>query len=164
LKHSLEIQNQQRIKRINLRQLDKILRTSAQIIFRGRNYDLGFSLVGTTTMTELNEQFLAHAGCTDVITFDYGTPATDMIQGEVVVCVPEAIRQAKAFGQDWPQELLRYLVHGMLHLRGFDDKTPAGRKGMRREEDRALLALSKEYDLRRIAASKRQRGRRPTRV
>ena len=157
MKPSLEIQNRQRVKRINLRHLDSVLRSSAQLIFRGQNYQLGFCLVGTSEMTELNERFLAHSGCTDVITFDYGTPASDIIQGEVVVCVPEAIRQAKAFGQDWPEELLRYLVHGMLHLRGLDDKTANGRKRMRREEDRALLALSKEYDLRNIAAANPRR-------
>jgi rRNA maturation RNase YbeY len=136
-----------------------VLRSSAQLIFGCQNYQLGFSLVGTSEMTELNERFLAHAGCTDVIAFDYAAPASDIIHGEVVVCVPEAIRQAKKFAQNWPEELVRYLVHGMLHLRGFNDKTATGRKRMRREEDRSLLTLNRQYDLRGIAAANQPQRR-----
>jgi len=109
--------------------------------------DIGIRLVEPAEMAELNQILLGHEGCTDVITMDYGmgpglresdVPAR---YAELIVCVDEARRQARRFGATWHEELARYLVHGGLHLRGFDDATPAARRRMKREEDRVLREL-----------------------
>jgi probable rRNA maturation factor len=106
--------------------------------------ELSLALVGDTQMSELHEQFLGISGPTDVITFpleqDRRGHAT---AGEVVVCVPEARRRSKAEGTDLRDELLLYALHGMLHLSGFDDTTPAKFKAIHREEDRILEIIGR---------------------
>jgi rRNA maturation RNase YbeY len=79
---------------------------------------------------------------TDVLTFpidvdDRGRP----ISGEVYVCVHEARRSARRHGTRAADEVLLYALHGMLHLCGFDDRTPAGFKRMHRTEDRILTRI-----------------------
>jgi probable rRNA maturation factor len=56
--------------------------------------------------------------------------------------VPEAVRQAAEFGTTWEAELLRYVIHGILHLRGYDDLEPAKRRVMKREENRLVRKLA----------------------
>jgi probable rRNA maturation factor len=104
--------------------------------------ELSVALVGDAEMSHLHEQFLKIAGPTDVLTFPLdldrrGRP----LSGEVVVCVPEARRQARQSRTPVEQELLLYALHGMLHLCGFDDRTAAGFKQMHRTEDQILTRL-----------------------
>ncbi len=70
---------------------------------------------------------------TDVITFPYGE------EGEVLISVETAERQALLFGASFEQEMVRYLVHGLLHLAGYDDLTPEGSAEME-EVQEALVA------------------------
>ena len=104
--------------------------------------ELGIVLVGAEEMATINESFLGHEGPTDVITFDYSEPGVPAgIQGEIFICVPEAERQAKLFGTDWQSEIVRYVIHGILHLAGHDDLEPMARKKMKREEERLVRKL-----------------------
>jgi probable rRNA maturation factor len=104
---------------------------------RGQSADVVIHWVSRKRSAELNQQFLQHEGPTDIITFDYGSTA-DRLQGELFICVAEAVRQAAEFGTEWNQELHRYVIHGLLHLRGFDDREPAARRVMKREENRLV--------------------------
>jgi len=98
-------------------------------------------------MARLNEQFLGHAGSTDVLTFDYQEGAAPGGWcGEIFVSVDDALASAPRFRASWQLELARYLVHGVLHLRGYDDRRPAARREMKREENRVLKALSRSFD------------------
>ena len=127
--------------------------------------ELGIHLVAAPEMTRLNETFLRHAGPTDVITFDYtetgraGSPLpTDgahgvtrpTIHGEIFICVDEAVLQARKFRTSWQSEIVRYLVHGVLHLLGHDDRRAASRRKMKREENRRLRELSRRFPLRKL--------------
>ena len=85
----------------------------------------------------MNWQFLRHEGPTDIITFDHGS-TPERLFGEMFICVAEAERQAKEFGTTWQQELQRYVIHGILHLRGYDDLEPAKRRVMKQEENRLV--------------------------
>ncbi|HEV2453507.1 MAG TPA: rRNA maturation RNase YbeY, partial [Verrucomicrobiae bacterium] len=69
------------------------------------------------------------------------------IHGEIFVCVAEAERQAKLFGTNWRSELVRYVVHGVLHLMGHDDLQPVARKKMKRVEGRLVRELSRLFAL-----------------
>jgi probable rRNA maturation factor len=81
-------------------------------------------------------------GPTDVLTFPLDEDARGRVTaGEVVVCVPEARRRAKAEGTDLRREVLLYALHGMLHLSGYDDTTPAAFARMHRAEDRILSQI-----------------------
>jgi rRNA maturation RNase YbeY len=125
-------------------------------------------LVGAQEMTGLNERFLRHEGSTDVITFDY-TPSRQEIErlgfrteysgdevlswwrpslhGEIFICVDEALAQARRYGVLWQTEMVRYLVHGLLHLDGCDDSKPNLRRAMKRKENKLLKELSRRFDL-----------------
>jgi probable rRNA maturation factor len=68
--------------------------------------------------------------------------------------VDEAIIQARRFRTSWPAELVRYLVHGVLHLRGFDDHTAADRRRMKTEENRLLRLLAGRFPLSQLARTR----------
>ena len=93
-------------------------------------------------MSGLHERFMATAGPTDVLTFPLDEDERGRcVAGEVVVCVPEARRQAKARAIPVEHEVLLYAIHGMLHLSGFDDRTQTDYRKMHRTEDRILTEL-----------------------
>lgn len=104
--------------------------------------ELSLALVGDKEMAALHAQFMAIAGPTDVLTFplDQDERGRD-IAGEVVVCVPEARRQAALTGNTVDKEVLLYALHGILHLSGFDDRTQAEFRKMHRKEDEILTKL-----------------------
>jgi rRNA maturation RNase YbeY len=112
-------------------------------------------------MTSLNETFLRHQGSTDVITFDYAERrrAPGPLEGEIFVCWEEARKQARRFGVMWQTEIVRYIVHGVLHLSGYDDKRPSARAQMKREENRLLRALNKRFAFGALALTRPARTR-----
>jgi len=71
---------------------------------------------------------------------------------DIFICLDEAARQARAFRTSWPRELVRYLVHGLLHCHGYDDQTPATRRPMKRLEDRCLRHLTAGFPLSQLAS------------
>jgi rRNA maturation RNase YbeY len=85
-----------------------------------------------------------------------GRPA---LFGEIFICPDEALIQARRFRTSWQSELARYLIHGVLHLRGFDDRRPADRRRMKREEDRLLSQLSHACPLSQLTGKRRSRRR-----
>jgi probable rRNA maturation factor len=74
-------------------------------------------------------QFMGDPAPTDVITFEHG---------EIVIGVETAVRQAAEHGEPVARELLRYLIHGLLHLAGYDDRHDEDRARMIREQERLL--------------------------
>ncbi len=120
-----------------------------------QDFELGICFLGVEAMTRMNETFLKHAGATDVITFDYieREPAgpkltrkqrtsTTTLHGEIFICVEEARAQSRRFKTTLDAELVRYIVHGVLHLQGFDDHTARERRRMKAEENRLVRELS----------------------
>jgi probable rRNA maturation factor len=151
---SVVIINRQRTKKINLRllkQITKALLAELEI----ESVELGINLVGAKEMAELNWKFLRHEGSTDVITFDHFDGAHGVarpaLHGELFICVDDAVLQAKQFKADWQSEIVRYIVHGVLHLLGHDDHRVAARKKMKLEENRLLRRLAKKFSLAQIA-------------
>ena len=145
---SLTLLNRQRTKRIDSRRLKKIIaELLAELAIT--DAELGITLVGAREMARVNWQFLQQEGSTDVITFDHrenGAGAAQ-IHGELYICVDDAVKQAKEFGTHWQAELVRYMVHGVLHLMGYDDLTPALRRTMKREENRLVRWLDRRFAL-----------------
>jgi probable rRNA maturation factor len=117
-----------------------------------RRHEVTFHLAGDTRMASLNETHLGHPGPTDVITFDYGDPlpargpAVGGLRGDVFIGVEVARRQAREFQTDWTAEVVRYVVHGLLHLDGYDDREPAARCAMKRVENRLVRVLAGRFD------------------
>ena len=153
---NLAIANRQRTKKINARLLKQI----ADELFaelKISEAELGIILVSAKEMAKVNWQFLQHEGSTDVITFDYAekrkaeSGKRKKLHGELFVCVDEAILQAKKFKTSWQSELVRYVVHGVLHLLGHDDLKPDLRRKMKREENRLVRLLAKRFSLAQLA-------------
>lgn len=132
-------------RKIDLRLLEEITAAALEEL-EIKKAELGVVLVGIGEMAYLNKKFLGHSGPTDVITFDY-SEKPKQLHGEVFVCVRIAERQAKTFETNWQSEVVRYVVHGILHLLGHDDLQAEARKKMKREEERLVRELSRRFAL-----------------
>ncbi len=135
---SLVITNRQRDRKVDTRRVRAV--AEAALAEAGQGAELGIHLVSAKRSAEVNWQFLRHEGPTDIITFDHGS-TPERLFGEMFICVPEAVRQAAEFRTTWEAELLRYVIHGLLHLRGYDDLESAKRRVMKREENRLVRKL-----------------------
>ena len=83
-----------------------------------------------------NRHFLGHDYYTDIITFDYSN--SHRISGDMVISLDTVRSNAEQLGVDYNTELLRVLVHGVLHLCGINDKGPGEREIMEQHENEAL--------------------------
>ena len=169
MNRALLIKNRQRVTPLNTRLLRRITDSLLTDLIGLESFDLGIYLVQAPEMARLNKTYLQHEGSTDVITFDYsdhvpsksgrhvepGLPARcrKHVHGEIFICVDDAKKQARQFRTSWQSELARYVIHGVLHLRGFDDLQPAARRKMKREENRLLKEVDHRFPLRKLSAS-----------
>jgi probable rRNA maturation factor len=88
-------------------------------------------LISDRRMACLHRKFMHQSGPTDVLTFQHG---------EIFISVETAKRHARGFGTSLGHELRLYLVHGLLHLHGFDDQTETSARKMERKQARILRA------------------------
>jgi probable rRNA maturation factor len=102
--------------------------------------ELSLVFLTDAVLAQLHSDFLADPTTTDVITFEGNAAAG--IAGEICVSVDTASRYAKDHRRDFSDELTLYLVHGWLHLAGFDDLKPVKKRIMRRAEARAMKLLA----------------------
>ncbi|MDR0733726.1 MAG: tRNA uridine-5-carboxymethylaminomethyl(34) synthesis enzyme MnmG [Dysgonamonadaceae bacterium] len=84
----------------------------------------------------INRQYLNHDYYTDIITFDY--TENGRVSGDLFISTDTVRSNAEKFGTIYEEELLRVIIHGVLHLCGFKDKTPEDKKIMREKENEAL--------------------------
>jgi rRNA maturation RNase YbeY len=144
----LAIRNRQRCRRVQVPQLRRILQTLLVDLLRLRDFDVCVHLIGSSRISELNAKFLQHSGSTDVITFDYAeSPSDGRITGEIFISVDDAVKHARQLHTSWQSEIVRYVIHGVLHLQGFDDVKPAQRRVMKREENRLLRRIGRRFPL-----------------
>ncbi|HEY3659907.1 MAG TPA: rRNA maturation RNase YbeY [Candidatus Udaeobacter sp.] len=90
-------------------------------------------LISDRRMALLHQKFLGQSGPTDVMTFQHG---------ELFISVDTARRHAQAFENSLLRELKLYIVHGLLHLHGFDDQTPSEAHNMKDAQERILTVCS----------------------
>lgn len=99
---------------------------------------ISLTLLDDPAIRELNRRHLEHDWPTDVITFRLSEPGDDELAAELLVSAQMAAETAAAAGSDPADELALYVVHGLLHLCGYDDRDPAAAAAMRRREDEVL--------------------------
>ena len=99
--------------------------------------DIVFVFCNDEYLLEKNIQFLNHDTYTDVIAFDYCSDS--IINGDVLISIERVKENAKNLEIDFFNELNRVMVHGLLHLLGYKDKTELDAKLMREKEDFYLL-------------------------
>jgi len=88
---------------------------------------------------QINLEYLNHKTLTDIITFDQGGSRVSL-EGDIFISIPRVQDNAVKFNVAFDQELHRVIIHGVLHLLGYDDKSEAKKKVMRKKED-AYLSL-----------------------
>lgn len=107
--------------------------------------ELSIAVVGARRMATLHQRHSNIPGPTDVLTFDLGCERrAGRIDAEIVVCADVAARRVKGRGASAAalnRELALYVTHGILHLAGYDDHTPAGYARMHAREDALLEQL-----------------------
>ena len=151
-RNDLNLRNRQRARPIDIRLFRGLTWWLLSELMGTRHFVIDVCFVPAAEMARLNEAYLGHTGSTDVITFDYGSaPRERRLHGEIVLSVEDALRQARQFRTAWTTEIVRYLIHGLLHLQGHDDLEPAARRVMRREENRLLKEVTRSFPLRELA-------------
>jgi probable rRNA maturation factor len=138
------VHNRQRRLKINTRLLAEIARQALELV-RDTRSQLGIVLVNDATIAGLNEQFHAIPGPTDILTFDYGDG-----EGELIISVEHAVTQARRFRTTVAREIVLYVVHGILHLRGYNDLTGRDKRRMRAAERRVVSSLCKHFELKEL--------------
>ena len=100
---------------------------------------LSYLFCDDETILATNREFLQHDYYTEIITFDYSTPRR--VSGDMVISLDTVATNAAGLGADYHRELLRVIIHGVLHLCGINDKGPGEREIMESHEDAALRLL-----------------------
>lgn len=98
--------------------------------------NLNYLFVGDEDILAANRQFVNHDYYTDIITFDYSR--SSRVAGDIMISVDTVASNAEKFGVPYQRELLRVIIHGVLHLVGINDKGPGEREIMERAENVAL--------------------------
>ncbi len=101
--------------------------------------EINFIFCSDDYLHKMNVEYLNHDTLTDVITFDYTEENT--ISGDIFISIPRVKENATLFSMPYREELNRVMVHGILHLCGYKDKTAKQEKQMRNKEDEKLRLL-----------------------
>ena len=111
--------------------------------------DINYLLTNDDQVLQVNKEFLGHDYYTDIITFDTSdyefNPHQDKISADIVISVDTVRANAEFYGAPFEDELHRVIIHGILHLIGYDDHEEEDKILMRQQEDIALQLL-KEYE------------------
>ena len=132
---SIAVHNRQRATKIDIAALQVFAERALELALKSRAgkarpqklSHIDVILISDSRMSDLHRRFLQMDGPTDVITFQHG---------EIFISVETARREASAYRTSLQEEIQLYLVHGLLHLRGFDDKNPSSAKTMRAMQKR----------------------------
>ena len=103
---------------------------------------LNVNFVDAEYMLEINKEYLKHNYHTDIITFNYSGSLTNL-EGEIFISINEAISNALRYDVHLGSEIVRLVIHGILHLVGFDDKNTLDKRKMKKEENK-LTELNEE--------------------
>lgn len=111
--------------------------TAVAATYEGRKVgDLSYIFCNDERILEVNKEFLGHDYYTDIITFDYSEPSK--ISGDMFISLDTVLSNSSKFHTSYDKELMRVIIHGVLHLCGINDKGPGERAVMKAAEEKAL--------------------------
>jgi probable rRNA maturation factor len=121
-----------------------LIKNSARTVLEGEGIaevEISLAFVDNPTIHQLNKRYLQHDEPTDVLSFPLSEPNAKKLMGELVIGAEVANAEAVAHGHDVQAELALYVIHGLLHLCGYNDETDAGAAEMRQRERHYLSKL-----------------------
>jgi probable rRNA maturation factor len=135
----IEVRNIQRTIRVSRRRLQRFADIACALVWKHRQPEgeiasvpaISVLIVSDRQMAALHQKFCGTSGPTDVLTFQHG---------EIVISAETAARQARIFHCSLAAEIQLYLLHGLLHLAGFDDVAPEARKRMHQMQKKLLAS------------------------
>ena len=105
---------------------------------------LSVNFIDAEYMLNINIEYLKHNYHTDIITFNY-SGNNDNLDGEIFISISEAIINALKFDVNLGSEIVRLVIHGILHLIGLDDKSAADKRKMKKEENKLTEIFENEF-------------------
>ena len=124
---------QKKIKKSNVHDLIKSL--SVELNFLVSNLEINF--ISGEDIHAINKSYLKHDYTTDIITFNY-SDSLQQIDGEIFISIDDALSNSKKFKVTLSEELVRLVIHGILHLLGYDDQNRSDKKIMKQLENKLL--------------------------
>jgi probable rRNA maturation factor len=110
--------------------------------------EINFIFCSEEQILQINQSYLKHNYLTDIITFPFTTDI--LISADIYICTPEVKRNSEIFDQTFSRELNRVMVHGVLHLLGYNDHNQEEIEEMRKQEDFWI----KQYEMKQDNAEK----------
>lgn len=95
---------------------------------------LNFIFTNDDLLVQLNKEYLKHFTLTDIITFDL-SDSNGIVEGDIYISIERAKENARAYKEPFQREVRRLIIHGVLHLLGYKDKTKAQQDEMRAREE-----------------------------
>lgn len=131
----------------NLRVYDttgKLKKSKIHVLIKSLSIELGFlvsnleiNIISSKAILDINKTYLNHDYTTDIITFNYSNILDD-IDGEIFISIEDALTNSKKYKVSLSDELVRLVIHGILHLLGYDDLNTSEKKIMKRLENKLL--------------------------
>jgi probable rRNA maturation factor len=141
----IELINQQRVKRLNLKEFEFFLSKTLSFL-KIPSKKISVLFCDNVQIKKLNRKFFKRDSDTDVIAFPIYDEFDKDYLGEIVTSVEKAVETSVKYGSSWKKELLLYIIHGLLHLLGYDDIKPQDRLVMERKQKCILDKLFTDYD------------------
>ena len=101
-------------------------------------HEINFIFCSDKYLLQINQEYLDHNTFTDIITFDNSEGLNTPLQGDIFISVERVKENAANLGRPFSEELHRVIIHGVLHLIGYSDKSTAQKNQMRQKEDACL--------------------------
>ena len=107
--------------------------------------EISYIFCDDSYLHELNQQYLNHDTYTDIITFDYSVG--NLLQGDIYISTERVAENSREYNVSFEEELRRVMIHGVLHLSGYRDKSEVETQIMRAKEDEKLKMFHVEQNL-----------------
>jgi rRNA maturation RNase YbeY len=121
---------------INKRKIHLLVnRLTRELSFNTSNLEINF--ISSDDIKKINKKYLNHDYATDVITFSYSSDKKN-IDGEIIISIDDAQINSRKFKVSFYEEIARLVIHGVLHLLGYDDQITSDKKVMKRMENKLL--------------------------
>ncbi len=100
--------------------------------------EINYIFCNDNYLLQINKQYLKHDTLTDIITFDYTQDNKGLISGDIFISIDRVKENSKVLQIPFSKEIHRVMIHGVLHLLGYKDKSKAEKALMRQREDNSL--------------------------